>query len=168
MPIALMPMVRSRRRITATGIDDAMYRNILLAYDGSPDGREALHQVIEITAGSQAIIHLLVVIELSEGIVPVDGFYFARDYEETCADRVLDEGLQALRLHGIAAKTVVRSGSPAQQIASCAREIGADLVVVGHRKQNAIVRWLNGSVSAAVLNRAPCSVLVARGREFQS
>ena len=168
MPIALMPMVRSRRRITATGIDDAMYRNILLAYDGSPDGREALHQVIEIAAGSQAIIHLLVVIEPSEGIVPVDGLYFARDYEETCADRVLTRGCRRCGCTESRPKPWCDPAARPNRSHHVPAKSVRTLFVVGHRKQNAIVRWLNGSVSAAVLNRAPCSVLVARGREFQS
>jgi len=32
-------------------------------------------------------------------------------------------------------------GQPAQQIGNFAREIGADLIVVGHRRQNAFKRW---------------------------
>ncbi len=142
-----------------------MYRHILLAYDGSPEGAEALHQVVGIASGSTATIHLLVVIEQSDGIVPVEGLSFA-DPGESVAERVLDEGLQALRLHGLEACTMLRHGGAAEQIGLSAREVGADLVVVGHRKQNAIMRWLNGSVASDVLNRAPCSILVAQACGF--
>ena len=143
-----------------------MYRNILLAYDGSPAGDEALNQVIAIASADRTVIHLLVVIEPADSVLPIEGMYFARQTATSDADTVLEHGLQSLRLHGLSGHTLVRQGHPAEQIAQCAREVGADLVVVGHRKQNAIVRWLNGSVSAAMLNRAPCSVLVAMGREL--
>jgi nucleotide-binding universal stress UspA family protein len=38
----------------------------------------------------------------------------------------------------------------------------ADLLVVGRRDQGALKRLVLGSVSAKVLDRAPCDVLVVR------
>jgi nucleotide-binding universal stress UspA family protein len=55
----------------------------------------------------------------------------------------------------------VRYGNPAEQIARSAREMKADLIVVGHRDQSSLARWLNGSVGASILHHPPCSVLVA-------
>lgn len=45
--------------------------------------------------------------------------------------------------------------------ASTAREMNADLIVVGHRDQGTLARWLNGSVGASILHHPPCSVLIA-------
>jgi len=46
-----------------------------------------------------------------------------------------------------------------------AREMNADLIVVGHRDQGTLARWLNGSVGASILHHPPCSVLVAAKSE---
>jgi nucleotide-binding universal stress UspA family protein len=53
-------------------------------------------------------------------------------------------------------------GEPSHQIATVAREIGADLVVVGHRHQSAFARWWRGSVGAHLLDDLRCSLLVAQ------
>ena len=52
-------------------------------------------------------------------------------------------------------------GSADGREALTAREMNADLIVVGHRDQGTLARWLNGSVGASILHHPPCSVLVA-------
>ncbi|MBC7135778.1 MAG: universal stress protein, partial [Oceanibaculum nanhaiense] len=61
----------------------------------------------------------------------------------------------------LSVETRLCAGNPAEEIGRMAREIGADLVVVGHREQSALARWWGGSVGASLLAHAPCSVLVA-------
>ena len=53
-------------------------------------------------------------------------------------------------------------GDPAATLCRRAAELAADLVVVGTRDLGRLDRLLRGSVSAAVSERAPCSVLVVR------
>jgi nucleotide-binding universal stress UspA family protein len=55
-------------------------------------------------------------------------------------------------------------GRPADLIVDEARRFRADLIVMGSRGRGAIASALLGSVSAEVVDRAPCPVLVARGR----
>jgi len=74
---------------------------------------------------------------------------------------VLDAGARRLRGAGCTATSDVRYGNPAEQIVLSAREMKADLIVVGHRDQGSLARWLNGSVGASILHHPPCSVLVA-------
>ena len=53
--------------------------------------------------------------------------------------------------------------SPEQraEIAACARRIGANLIVVGHKHLDGwAARWWRGSVSRSLIDDAPCSVLV--------
>ncbi|NUZ07479.1 universal stress protein [Piscinibacter koreensis] len=52
-------------------------------------------------------------------------------------------------------------GNAAEEIGRVAREVGADLLVVGHREQGRLSRWWRGSVGASLLTHAPCSILVA-------
>jgi len=62
-------------------------------------------------------------------------------------------------------KTIIRTGTPADEIIAAAREVAADLIVVGSRGHGGLRSALLGSVSEAVLHRAPCPVLVVRPTE---
>jgi nucleotide-binding universal stress UspA family protein len=56
-------------------------------------------------------------------------------------------------------------GRAASLILQEARDFAADLIVVGHRGHGTIETMLLGSVSAEVVDHAPCAVLVARAAE---
>ena len=138
-----------------------MYHKILVAYDGSPDSCTALNQVADLGSSRSAIIVLLAVIDSLAIMLPVEGMCFANETQEAETQSFLNRGLVELRKLGLRGEALIRYGNPAEQIAISARETGADLVVVGHRDQGAVARWLNGSVGISVINHAPCSVLVA-------
>ena len=53
-------------------------------------------------------------------------------------------------------------GEPAEEIAARARAIEADLIIVGSRGRGPLATSILGSVSASVIDRAPCPVLVVR------
>jgi len=55
----------------------------------------------------------------------------------------------------------VRCGHPAREIAQLAKDVGADLVVVGTRKGPHLKQLLLGSVAERLLLAAPCPVFVA-------
>jgi nucleotide-binding universal stress UspA family protein len=67
-----------------------------------------------------------------------------------------------LRDAGLTVKTSTVSGNPERAVVADAERFGADLVVVGARRQGSIAATLLGSVSRAVVEGASCSVLVAR------
>jgi nucleotide-binding universal stress UspA family protein len=47
------------------------------------------------------------------------------------------------------------------EITEYARRIGADLIVVGHKHLDSwAARWWRGSLSKALIEQSPCSVLV--------
>ncbi|MEM1164466.1 MAG: universal stress protein [Pseudomonadota bacterium] len=55
----------------------------------------------------------------------------------------------------------VTTGKPGVRITEVAREIGADLIIVGAHHPSA-VDYFMGSTAARVARRAPCSVLIQR------
>ena len=138
-----------------------MYYKILLAFDGSDDGREALAQAEQLASVCGARVHLLAVIDQSESMAIVEGMSFIPDNQRFVIQAVLDEGTKRLRGAGCPAVSELKYGKPTEQIILTAREIGADLIVVGHRDQGTLARWLNGSVGESILHQPPCSVLVA-------
>jgi nucleotide-binding universal stress UspA family protein len=60
------------------------------------------------------------------------------------------------------AETAILRGRAASAIIDDARDFGADLVIVGSRGHGSIASLVLGSISAEVLEHAPCPVLVAR------
>ena len=138
-----------------------MYQKILLAFDGSPDGREALAQAENLASACGASVHLLAIIDPSENALIVEGMSFISDNQQFVTQSVLDAGVRRLQGAGCSATSELKYGKPAEQIILSAREMRADVIVVGHRDQGTLARWLNGSVGETILHHPPCSVLIA-------
>jgi len=75
---------------------------------------------------------------------------------------VLNEGVARLRQLGFDPAAKLVRGEPAEEIGTFARQIGADLIVVGHRRQSAFDRWWSGPRGAYLIDYTDCSLLVAR------
>ena len=73
-----------------------MYQRILLAYDGSPDGREALTQTMNLASVSGATVRLLAIIDPSENMLVVEGMSFISDNQRFATQSVLDPGMRRL------------------------------------------------------------------------
>ena len=140
-----------------------MYRKILLAYDGTRQGHEALDQGTALAQLCQARVYLLAVVShdlgvtLAEAAAPSD--LPDREYKEV--RQFLVKATETLRASGLPVESRLAVGNPAEEIGRLAREVGADLVVVGHREQSAFARWWGGSTGASLLAHAPCSLLIA-------
>lgn len=57
---------------------------------------------------------------------------------------------------------VTLEGDPATEIVGYAKDVGADLIVMGTHGRTGLERLLMGSVAEKVLRDAPCSVLVVK------
>jgi nucleotide-binding universal stress UspA family protein len=137
-----------------------MYRKVLLAYDGSIEGRRALREGAKLAQLCRAEVFLLAVVELSSIVTPDAGLTIAIDEENYKA--TLAEGVERLKALGFSPVARLETGDPGQKIADVAEEIGAQLVVVGHRSQGPLARWWFGSVGSYLVKRLRCSVLVGQ------
>lgn len=141
-----------------------MYKRILLAYDGSETGQRALLDCRDIAQWSQSTLFLVAVMPSAAAFIGAEGgIYDARSEEQDRKEyqAILDEGLRRLAEAGHSATGEVVSGDAVDEIAKCARRNEADLVVVGHRHlEGWAARWWRGSVSKALIEVSPCSVLV--------
>lgn len=142
-----------------------MYKKILLAYDGSQSGRTALFECASLATSSQSELHLIAVVQP----VPAAVLYevVISEVPDSQDDtehhrRVLDEGVKILEEKGYSAQGHLARGEPVEQICEAAKQIGADLIVVGHRRPKGWAeRWWRGSIGSTLMDSAPCSVLIA-------
>jgi nucleotide-binding universal stress UspA family protein len=141
-----------------------MYRTIVLAYDGSEAGQQALLRSKEITQWQNAQLHLLAVVPFELVALGPESAYYSEDqqrFEEQKYRDVLQAGLAQLSINGVQAQGELCKGDPVDQIIRYAERIDADLIVLGHKHRNHwLERWWRGSVSKALIEHAPCSVLV--------
>jgi nucleotide-binding universal stress UspA family protein len=142
-----------------------MYKRILLAYDGSQSGQKALLECREVAGLSNAELFLVAVSPPAAALIGGEGYVYdarAEEEERSAFQRVLDDGLAQLQLEGREVRGEVMVGQPVDEITEYAKRIKADLIVVGHRHLDSwAARWWRGSVSKALIEQAPCSVLVA-------
>ena len=139
-----------------------MYRKVLLAYDGSVEGRLALREGARLAQICGAEVFLLAVVDLSTGLAMEAATVAMLQAQRSEYEAILAEGARRLEGLGFAPETRLQIGDPAPQIGAVAHEIGADLVVVGHRRQGALARWWFGSTGSYLIDHVNCSVLVAR------
>lgn len=141
-----------------------MHKRILLAYDGSEAGQQALLECSEIARWSHAELYLVAVMPALAPVLAIDGGILSHPDQEAMRrqyERVLDAGLTGLANLGYTARGEVVAGEPVAEIAGHACKIGADLIVVGHQHQKRwATRWWRGLTSGSLIEHAPCSVLV--------
>ncbi|MGH8378738.1 MAG: universal stress protein, partial [Gammaproteobacteria bacterium] len=139
-----------------------LYGNIVLAYDGSLEGRRALREGAELAAKFKARTHLLAVIKHSTGMAIGQGFE-ARGLaaaEVSHFQKTLDEGVGILKDFGLDAAGHLVQGDPVEEIVKLAASVHADLVVVGHRERGPLARWWRTPVSMSLMDKLSCSVLI--------
>ena len=141
-----------------------MYKKILLAYDGSESGQNALLDCHEIAQWSRAELTLIAVMPLPLSVIgPEGGVYDPEQEREERAryQEILDTGVRKLADAGLSVRGEVVTGDAVTEINACARRIDANLIVVGHQHLKGwAARWWRGSVSRSLIEDAPCSVLV--------
>jgi nucleotide-binding universal stress UspA family protein len=121
----------------------AQPRKIVVGFDGTDGARRALDAAIEVMGYGSSLIVVAV----------------ARDGDRAVRD-VLSAAREILLSRLLTADYVQRVGEAADELVAVATELHADLVIVGRRGGPEALRGEPGSVSADVVRRAPCDVLV--------
>lgn len=140
-----------------------MYKRIVVAYDGSREGRAALREGVLLAGRLGAKIYLLAVVVETPGMRMAEGAQpGAIAHQQESYRAVLEEAVSGLREYGMNLESRLVCGEPAQEIAAYARQVRADLVVVGHRRQSLLQRWWSGPSGAYLSDYLSCSLLIAR------
>lgn len=136
------------------------YKTIVLAYDGTAEGRRALLEGAELAKRCHADTHLLAVIADSVGGAIAQGMG-AEPMQRTVFFRAtVEDGVKFFKSMGLEAKSHVVHGEPVEEIVKLAQEVHADLVVVGHRERGPLARWLSTPTSMSLLDKLSCSLLI--------
>jgi nucleotide-binding universal stress UspA family protein len=144
-----------------------MPMRVLIAYDGSAGSSAGAELVRSMPWPRDTVLHVLSVVDPGAWIPPADDVPSPTglvDEREVAAYYQGHQGevLTALTEAGLHAKGSVVSGRPAETIVEQATSRGADVVIIGSRGHGHLAALLLGSVSAEVVDQAPCPVLVAR------
>ena len=141
-----------------------MYKRIVLAYDGSDAGQKALLDCKDVAHWGQSEVFLIAVMPSAMSFVGLEGGVYDVELEEREKKKyqsVLEDGLRRLSEAGWAARGEVVTGEAIDEINKFAAKVNADLIVVGHKHLDSwAARWWRGSISGALIEHAPCSVLV--------
>src|SRR6266478_8761648 len=95
-----------------------LYKKVLLAYDGSIEGRRALREGAKLAQFCGAEVFLLAVVEISSGTVTLEGG-FAIPVEDQIAtyEAILAEGVERLKAIGFSPTARLGMGAAGQEIA---------------------------------------------------
>ncbi len=137
-----------------------MYRNVVVAFDGSEGAQAALEVAAGIAEAGGASLTLVRSVE-AEGVAGI-ALAADPDPERIAAARHSLESAAANLDPQLAPSPWVTSGPAGEAVASVAKEIGADVIVTGSRGRGRVSRTLLGSVSSHLVHEAHCDVLVVR------
>lgn len=149
-----------------------LYRRLLVGTGGAPHSLLALERAAQLAEHFGATLHLVTVIpqgrrglenvaqafaatgDLDNRIMQDDHLRFAEHLSRTAAE---------LRARGLTVEEhLVTALKPADAILQVAREVEADLILLGRRHTSAWSAALAGSVSDMVSHASPVDVLVVR------
>jgi nucleotide-binding universal stress UspA family protein len=131
---------------------------VVIAYDGLNGADNAVEAFASRNwpRGTRVVLHTSV----GFGFAPVSKLSLARDYDRARGMQQLAE--QILREAGLDVTPTIREDDPKLAIVKEAEEFGADCIFIGSNDEPPLTRFLLGTVSEAVVSRAPCSVEIVR------
>lgn len=148
-----------------------MYRNILIATDGSELATRALDHAIALAKDVGAQLTVVTVSEMGPAMDMVrqhaaQGSDSEAQFEAAvlaAAQRVLDAAARKADVAGVSCVTVhIPDRHPADAIVEAARERGADLIVMASHGRRGFNRILLGSQTIEVLTHSKVPTLVVR------
>ena len=137
-----------------------MYKNIVLAYDGSTFSNKALQEALRLAKCSGGSLLILSVVDITDEFESE-----APGLTDKMTEKLLRMAQKALGkavAAKVKAKVEVHVGDAYEMIVDIAKKKKADIIVMGSHGRTGLTRLLMGSVTSRVIGHAPCSVLVVK------
>jgi nucleotide-binding universal stress UspA family protein len=151
----------------------AEHSQVVVGFDFTRSARAAMYRAIAVANRAPFhILHFICTIE-PHGQIPQIPHHGRVDlaYVERVENALLDEITAELKGASIADRihffVHVRIGHPTEEILGLAREVGADLIIVGSKGLTGVERLVLGSVAERVVREAGCTVEVARAKTYE-
>ena len=166
--VTIEPWVRRHARLreavtmpeVAAPAERPPYRRILVALDHSPLDQEALAHAVTMARSQGGRIYLVHVEEGATSRVYGD---LASDAEVRAGESYLEEVRQALEKQGIESEGFIAfSSNPGEEIVRLARQIPADLLVMGAHGHRKVKDFLFGNTIEPVRHALDTPILVVR------
>ena len=149
----------------------ARIRKILVAYEGSPQSKEALDWAIDLSLPSKAQVCVAKVIEamsigemttLYEAGSSDDLVAYIEEVKETDR-RLLEDAMATVgQRKGVAITTALLNGNIAAALIKYAKENDMDMIVAGTKGHGVLEGLLMGSVTRNLVSLSPLPVLVVK------
>lgn len=146
---------------------------VVVAFDFTHSARAAMYRAIALANRAPFhILHFVCAVE-PHGQIPSIPHHGRVDfaYVERIETALLDEIAAELKCAAISDRVHffvhVRIGHAAEEILDLAREVGADLIIVGSKGLTGVGRLVLGSVAEHVVREAGCTVEVARPKSYE-
>jgi nucleotide-binding universal stress UspA family protein len=145
---------------------ETTFRSIATAIDGSDHAASALRVAIDLALRYEARLTVVAVAPITPALVMPNEPMLPPLLPESTVPQyraLVDAAVQQAQAAGVhAVDGVCEEGAAVDGLLGFLESHPVDLFVIGSRGLSAAKRLLLGSVSSALVNRAPCPVLVVR------
>lgn len=136
------------------------FKKVLIATDGSKFSIAAEKKAIDFARSYGGELHVISVVD-----VPAELYAESpktMDELISKAKGYVDSVKKDAESSGVKTQVIVREGEAYRIIADTARELGADIIIMGSHGRTGLKRLLMGSVTEKVIGHTPCPVLVVK------
>ncbi len=139
-----------------------MFKNILVAFDGSDQSKRALREAADLARLNQARLTVVSVVDVPDYAGTIDEVDDLVKRGNEFFQANLTKAVEEYKCEGINITGKLLYGHVGSTITQFAEEIKADLIAAGSHGRSAITNLVLGSVSNFVIKHAHCPVLVVR------
>jgi len=139
-----------------------MYKNIVLATDGSEHSKRAAEHAIHIASGSpDSKVDIIYVIDPARAKSETLNNWNSANLDDNRKKRII-EVEKIAKQSGIPYGINILIGEPGPAIVEYVNKVNPDIVIIGSRGLNSLQELVLGSVSHKVAKRANCPVLIIK------
>lgn len=139
-----------------------MYKNIILATDGSDHAKRAAENAMHIAKCTpESLLEIVFVVDADKVKSEVLSHWNSADLDGKRKERIREVEKMA-RTYEVSYKVTILQGDPGPAIVEYANNHHADIIVIGSRGLSGLQEFVLGSVSHKVAKRANCPVLIVK------
>jgi nucleotide-binding universal stress UspA family protein len=145
-------------------MSNELYRNIVIATDGSENSRKAISYGIEIAKISGATVYAVHVVDTLSVVSDIwtAGKDLIHDMMIRDGKKILSETRKIIEDSGVEVKDVLLNGHPGEEIIRFTENNNIDLIVMGTLGATGLEKFLMGSVAEKVVRHSKVPVMVVR------